>query len=130
MNPTQILFDRAVAGIINQDALARDDYDETCHLRLEHLACAVGQCVDDKHYEPRLEDLPNPVDPDADKIRRAIAASNPDLNLDTDSGDPVHPYWSILAELQSAHDDAPTVNRFLKSAKGVAHEFGLEWRFD
>lgn len=102
------LIKRARAGIEKQDALAYCPDASQCRLRTPSgLACAVGQIILDEFYSEELETEADPGYRNNYDIRDAIIQSNPDLDLsDFD--------WTSLSELQRQHDDATTVEDFLR----------------
>jgi len=109
------LIQMAIDGVVAQGALAYNSSD-TCMLRTpDGLKCAVGHLIDDAHYTVSLEQLANPRK--WRTCRRAIALSHPELGLDPE--DPTHIIWELLADLQSAHDNAAGVLEFVEEAQAI-----------
>lgn len=117
----QEIFDKAVSGIIAQDALAqnRDGYNTviSCfYFDLQYdtgRKCALGQLLSDEdavHMEQynRGMSIASLTQPDLDKF--GIAADDVEF----------------AQRLQSAHDHSASVDDFLCFANDLAKEFKLE----
>ena len=127
-SPTQVLFTESVTKIIAQGQAAYNLEVRECQLRAPGgRACAVGMVINDLHYDPDMEATASPRNFAALPLRRAIASSYPDLNLDPNN----HrgSYWRMLTGLQSAHDkadDRDFIHDFSLLAGEIALEFNLE----
>lgn len=120
----QILAQRAIEGLKSQGRLAYDEERTQCALRTPSWdKCAVGMLFDDEHYTRDMEEKASPKHETSTAVRIAIAKSNPDLNLNTNWG---QPYWAMLTALQDVHDNASSVQEFVREAKDyIASEWGV-----
>ena len=119
MDMTKAFVERAVKGVVAQGAIAFDTEAKQCQLRTsDGLKCAVGQLIADEHYRPSMEIQASPQHRSSIAVRHAIAASNPDLNLDPK--DHYQPYWKVLTQLQDLHDNAASVKDFAEEARELA----------
>lgn len=112
----QEALDKAVAGIIAQDALAQifrgEQNPPLCSYRNEHgHKCAVGQLLDDNTAQDWQ-------DRGVGSIRDASDGQIARANLqDVDI--------NFLAELQIAHDSARTIDEFVSGAQKLATKYDL-----
>lgn len=117
---------RALRGMKAQGVIAYDTHAEQCFLRTDSgLACAVGQVIDNANYDPNMELSANPDLSGNDFLRNAIAASNP--NLDLDSENDKDQAWEALGTLQEIHDTSDNVESFIENSIKQIHEiYGIK----
>jgi hypothetical protein len=118
----QKLFDRSVGGILKQGKRSCSYDMPCCRYRFltmegELLRCAVGQLIDDVHYEQTMEGM-------------LCAHIFEKVKLSNDVEEVNEP---MLFELQEAHDKSKHPLFFIESfkfkAKQIADRFFLEWKF-
>ena len=126
----QEMFDKAVTGIKKQGRLSQGPKNPlngkpgNCYYRHPDdstVRCAVGHLIPDELYD-RREMEGRRVDCDAvlGTSMRALLGIPPSEDLHNS------PVASMLARLQTAHDEALTVEEFLTGAAEVARQFKLD----
>lgn len=126
----QEMFDKAVTGIKTQGRLSQGPVNPgngkpgVCYYRHPDDAavrCAVGHLIPDELYDGKKMEGRN-VNSDAvlGASMRAILGIPPRTDLYST------PVVSMLSQLQTAHDNALTVEGFLTSAADVARVFMLD----
>lgn len=103
MTDFQPLFDRMVSRLKAQGRQSINPDTGHCFYRHPddpNLRCAVGLVIDDAHYNPGWDSNNNLKGAWTPEVRKAVAESNPDLDLDPDD----HDFGSFLADVQRAHD--------------------------
>lgn len=124
----QEIFDKSVTGIKTQGRLSQGPVNPgngkpgVCYYRHPDDAavrCAVGHLIPDELYDRKMEGRNVRSD--------AVLGTAMRERLGTPRSHAGHPSpaVSMLSQLQTAHDNAPTVEKFLISAADVARQFHL-----
>lgn len=109
----QNIFDTVVAAVIAQGARSQDEIGWCMYRGPNGLKCAAGHLIPDDRYDPRMEG-------------NVIREVNNKFELGLDAN------INLIQALQFAHDNASPddfVNEFTNSARDVAQDFNLEFRF-
>lgn len=124
----QEMFDKSVAGIKKQGRLSQGPVNPgngkpgVCYYRHPDDAavrCAVGHLIPDELYDRKMEGR---------NVRSDAVLGAPlrgHLGIPRSTAGMSSPAVSMLSQLQTAHDNAPTVEKFLISAADVARQFHL-----
>lgn len=126
----QEMFDKAVTGIKKQGRLSQGPMNHligkpgVCYYRHPDdpaVRCAVGHLIPDELYDRRaMEGRRVDCDVVLGTPMRALLGIPPREDLYNS------PVVSMLATLQTTHDNAPTVEEFLTGAAEVARRFMLD----
>lgn len=121
----QEMFDKAVGGIKAQNCLSRNFCRPTvCYYRHPDdpaVRCAVGHLIPDELYDgKKMEGSSVNSDAVLGPSMRAALGISPREELHN------VPAVTMLSTLQTAHDNAHTVEEFLTGAAEVARQFMLD----
>src|ERR1700739_42157 len=112
LTTTQQVFDKVAVHLLTQNEQSMNPSGAFCKYRgANGLSCAVGCLVDDKHYDPQMEDK----SPDCIEVMKVLRHT-----VDIDN----HGISSLLNELQLLHDGHEPKEWFWGLAS-LAKEFGL-----
>lgn len=125
----QEIFDKSVTGIKKQGRLSQGPVNPgngkpgVCYYRHPDdpaVRCAVGHLIPDEMYDGKKMEGRSV---NSDAVLGAPLREH--LGIPRDSAGHPSPPVSMLSQLQTAHDNAPTVEKFLISAADVARQFHL-----
>lgn len=124
----QEMFDKAVTGIKKQGRLSQGPMHsgKPGHCYYRHpddpaVRCAVGHLIPDELYDGRKMEGRG-----VEGVAGECPALREHLGIPPREGLHNVPAVSMLSQLQTAHDNALTVEEFLTSAADVARQFRLD----